>query len=88
MRITLLQKLTAAQLVNTFSESYGTRGALHQMNPVNTIVYHLRTILILFSRVRLSYPTSLLPMSFRTALHFAPMRATSTANYILKDMAS
>jgi hypothetical protein len=70
LRIVPLQKLTAAQLVNTHSEYYGTRGVLHQMNPVNTIVYHLRTILILFSRVRLSYPSSLLPTSFRTLLHY------------------
>jgi len=69
-RIALLQKLTDAQPVNTFSESDGTRGALHQMNPVHTIVNHLRPILILFSRVRLSYPSGLFPASFRTILHY------------------
>jgi len=40
------------------------------MNPVHTIVYHLRPILTLFSRVRLSYPSGLLPTSFHTVLHY------------------
>jgi hypothetical protein len=69
-RIALLQKLTAARLVNTFTESDGNQGVLHQMNPVHTIVNHLRPILILSSRVRLCNPSGLLPTSCRTVLHY------------------
>jgi hypothetical protein len=78
-RISLHQKLTAAQIANTFQAFYGTRAFPSQMNPVHTIVCHLRPILILFSHLCLGFPSVLLPTGFRTkalyTLRSAPKHA-------------
>ena len=76
-RIALLQKPTATQLVNTFPAFYGTRSFLRQTNSVHTIPFYLRSILILFSHIRLRFPSDLLPTGFRTKTLYALRFATS-----------
>jgi hypothetical protein len=60
---------------------------LSQINPVHTIQFYLRFILILFTYLRLRLPSSLFPSGFPTnilhAFFFAPIRVTCSAHLIL-----
>ena len=96
----LLEKLTGSQLVHKFPEFYGTRRfitaftsarhlSLFWARPFQSIPPHLtswRSILILFSRLRLVLPSGLFSSGFPTKTlftpPFSPIRATWPSNLI------
>ena len=94
----IFEKLTAFQLVKKFPAFHGTRRfittltsvrhlSLSWASPIQSIYPHptsWRSILILFTHLRLGLPSGLLPSGFPTkTLHtylFSPIRATCPAH--------
>ena len=99
----LLEKLTGLQLVKKFPAFHGTRMfitaitsvrqlSLSWASPIQSIYPHptfWRSILILFTHLRLGLPSGLFPSSFPTKTLYTPLsspiRATCPAHFILLD---
>jgi len=103
-RSTVLQKLTVSQLVKKFATFYGTRRfitaftsarhlSLFWVSSIQSIPPHptsWRSILMLFSHLRLGLPSALFPSGFLTNTLYRPLpfpiSATSPAHFILGFM--
>ena len=99
----LLEKLTGLQLVKKFPAFHGTRKfitaltsvrhlSLSLASPIQSIYPHptsWRSVLILFTHLRLGLPSGLFPSSFPTKTLYTPLsspiRATFPAHLILLD---
>ena len=99
----LLMKLNGLQLVKKFPEFHGTRRfitaltsvrhlSLSWANPIQSIYPHptsSRSVLILYTHLRLGLPSGLFPSGFPTKILYttlsSPIRSTCSAHLILLD---